>query len=750
MSVNDRNDRIIKTEYSEVMQKSFIDYAMSVIIARALPDVRDGLKPVQRRTLYDMYELGIRYDRPYRKSARIVGDTMGKYHPHGDSSIYEALVVMSQDFKKGLPLIDGHGNFGNIEGDGAAAMRYTEARLEKITQEAFLADLDKDVVDFLPNFDATEKEPGVLPVKIPNLLINGSEGIAVGMATSIPPHNLAEVIEAVKAYMLDENITTRELMRYVKGPDFPTGGIVINEDELPGIYESGTGKIKIRGKVEVEKAKGGKTNLVITEIPYTMIGAGIGKFLMDVAALAETKKTQDIVDITNQSSKEGIRIVIELRKDADVENFKNLLYKKTRLEDTFGVNMLAICDGRPETMGLKQILKENVRFQYEVATRKYTNLLAKELERKEIQEGLIKACNVIDLIIEILRGSKDRAMAKACLIEGRIDGIKFKSKESKIMAAQLMFTEKQANAILDMRLYKLIGLEIEALINEHEDTMANIYRYEDILARKDSMAQVIINELDEIREEYRRSRRTVITQASEAVYVEKKVEEMDIVFLMDRFGYARTIDTATYERNKEAADSENKYAFVCRNTGKVCLFTNTGQLHTLKVMDLPMGKFRDKGVPVDNISNFDSSKETILYAASQSDLNLYRVIFATRQAMLKVVDGGEFDVAKRTVAATKLADGDEVVSVVTLKEQRNIVLQSAEGYFLRFPVEEIPEKKKGAIGVRGMKLGVKDSLEAVYYTRNAVEQTIEYGGKEIELNKIKPGKRDGKGVKIRV
>ena len=299
-------DRIIKTEYSEVMQKSYIDYAMSVIIARALPDARDGLKPVQRRTLYDMHELGIRYDRPYRKSARIVGDTMGKYHPHGDSSIYEALVVMSQDFKKGLPLIDGHGNFGNIEGDGAAAMRYTEARLERITQEAFLADLDKDVVDFIPNFDETEREPSVLPVKIPNLLVNGSEGIAVGMATNIPPHNLAEVIDAAKAYMLDENITTRELMRYVKGPDFPTGGIVINQDDLLEIYETGMGKVRLRGKVEVEKVKGGKTNLVITEIPYTMIGANIGKFLMDVAALAETKKTQDIVDITNQSSKEGI------------------------------------------------------------------------------------------------------------------------------------------------------------------------------------------------------------------------------------------------------------------------------------------------------------------------------------------------------------------------------------------------------------------------------------------------------------
>ena len=456
------DNRIIKTEYSEVMQKSFIDYAMSVIIARALPDVRDGLKPVQRRTLYDMYELGIRYDRPYRKSARIVGDTMGKYHPHGDSSIYDALVVMTQDFKKGLPLIDGHGNFGNIEGDGAAAMRYTEARLERITQEAFLADLDKDVVDFLPNFDETEKEPGVLPVKIPNLLINGSEGIAVGMATNIPPHNLAEVIDAMKAYMLDENITTRELMRYVKGPDFPTGGIVINQDELLQIYETGTGKIRIRGKVEVEQAKGGKVNLVITEIPYTMIGSYIGKFLLDVASLAETKKTQDIVDITNQSSKEGIRIVIELRKDADVENFTNMLYKKTKLEDTFGVNMLAIADGKPETMGLKQILKANVDFQYEIATRKYKNLLAKELDKKEIQEGLIKACNVIDLIIEILRGSKDRNMAKACLVEGKTDGIKFRSKESKIMAAQLMFSEKQANAILEMRLYKLIGLEIEA------------------------------------------------------------------------------------------------------------------------------------------------------------------------------------------------------------------------------------------------------------------------------------------------
>lgn len=744
------DDRIIKTEYSEEMQKSFIDYAMSVIIARALPDARDGLKPVQRRTLYDMYELGIRYDRPYRKSARIVGDTMGKYHPHGDSSIYEALVVMSQDFKKGLPLVDGHGNFGNIEGDGAAAMRYTEARLAKITQEAFLADLDRDVVDFTPNFDETEKEPVVLPAKIPNLLVNGSEGIAVGMATSIPPHNLGEVIDAVKAYMQNENITTKELMRYIKGPDFPTGGIVINKDELPDIYETGVGKIKVRGKVEFEKSKGGRTNVVITEIPYTMIGANISKFLSDVAALAETKKTQDIADISNQSSKEGIRIVIELRKDADAENFVNMLYKKTRLEDTFGVNMLAIYNGRPEIMSLKQVIKASVDFQYQVATRKYTNLLAKEMEKKEIQEGLIKACNVIDLVIEILRGSKDRSMAKSCLVEGVTDGIKFKTKESAIMAAQLRFTEKQANAILEMRLYKLIGLELEALINEHEETMANIYRYEDILDRRDSMAQVIINELDRYKREYSRKRRTVIENGKEAVYKEKELEEMDVVFLMDRFGYAKTIDMTTYERNKEAADAENKYVIICKNTGKICLFTDIGQMHTLKMMDLPFGKFRDKGIPIDNISNYASDKEELIFAASQSELNLRQLIFVTKKSMMKIVDGGEFDVAKRTVSATKLSEGDRLVSVTTLVDQQNIILQSKSGYFLRFPISEISEMKKTAVGVRGMKLGDKDSIDAVYYTGNTDLTMTEYKGKSIMLNSLKGAHRDGKGTKPRV
>ena len=743
------DSQIIRTEYSEVMKKSFIDYAMSVIVARALPDVRDGLKPVQRRTLYDMHELGIKYDKPYRKCARIVGDTMGKYHPHGDSSIYEALVVMAQDFKKGMILVDGHGNFGSIEGDGAAAMRYTEARLAKLTQEVYLSDLDKDVVDFVPNFDETEKEPEVLPVRIPNLLINGAEGIAVGMATSIPTHNLSEVIDAVKAYMKNNEITTKQLMKYIKGPDFPTGGIVVNKDDLLAIYESGTGKIKVRGKVEVEEGKGGKKRLIISEIPYTMIGSGIGKFLNDVATLVETKKTNDITDISNQSSKEGIRIVLDLRKDADVENLKNMLYKRTRLEDTFGVNMLAVADGKPETMGLKKVIEHHVDFQFELATRKYKNLLAKELDRKEIQEGLIKACDVIDLIIEILRGSKSIKDAKACLTEGITDNIKFKSKISEKMAALLRFTERQATAILEMRLYKLIGLEIEALQKEHETTLNNIEKYEDILNHYDSMADVIITELDQYKKSYGRKRRTVIENAEEAVFEEKKIEEQEVVILMDRFGYTRSVDVATYERNKEAADSENKYVLNCMNTGKICIFTNTGKMHQVKALDIPFGKFRDKGTPIDNISNYTSAEENIVYICDEEQIRTAKLLFATKQGMIKKVDGSEFQVSKRTIAATKLQEEDEVVSIQTLRDGQNVVLQTENGYFLRFPAEEVAEKKKTAIGVRGIKLQKNDALESVYLFEEGTEMKVPYKEKEVTLNRLKLAKRDGTGTKTR-
>ncbi len=740
-------EQIIRTEYSELMQKSYIDYAMSVIIARALPDVRDGLKPVQRRTLYDMHELGIRYDKPYRKCARIVGDTMGKYHPHGDSSIYDALVVMAQDFKKGMPLVDGHGNFGSIEGDGAAAMRYTEARLQKITQEAYLSDLDKNVVDFGPNFDETEKEPVVLPVKVPNILINGAEGIAVGMATSIPPHNFGEVIEGVKAYMKNPDINTEQMLEYIQGPDFPTGGIVVNKDDLLSIYSTGTGKIKIRGRVEIEKGKGGKEKIVITEIPYTMIGLGIGKFLNDVYNLVETKKTTDIVDISNQSSKEGIRIVIEVKRGADAERICNLLYKKTRLEDTFGVNMLAVADGKPETMGLVPMIRHHVNFQYETATRKYKTLLQKELEKQEIQEGLIKACDVIDLIIEILRGSKNIKEAKACLIEGATGTIKFKSEKSKKQAAKLRFTERQATAILEMRLYKLIGLEIEALLKEHEETLKNIEKYETILGSRAAMAKVIIKELDAFKKEYAVPRKTTIENGREIVLEEPKIEEMEVVFLMDRFGYAKTIDVTAYERNKEAADSENRYVILCKNTDKIGIFTNLGQMHLLKVSDLPHGKFRDKGQPIDNVSNYNSGEENLVFVASLMQMKEQKLLFVTKTGMLKIVGGAEFDVAKRTTAATKLSSGDEVLLIGFYEEGQHLVLQSKKSMFLRLEASTIPEKKKGAVGVRGMKLSGEDELEAAYLMAPGESKKILLKDKELELNRLRIGNRDTKGVK---
>ena len=752
------SEQIIKTEFSDIMQKSYIDYAMSVICQRALPDVRDGLKPVQRRVLYAMQELGLSADKPHRKSARIVGDTMGKYHPHGDSSIYEALVVMEQDFKKGMPLVDGHGNFGSIEGDGAAAMRYTEAKLQKFTQEVYLADMDKNVVDFQSNFDETEKEPVVLPVRIPNLLINGAEGIAVGMTTSIPPHNLSEVVDGVKAYMDNPDITTEKLMEYVKGPDFPTGGIVVNQKELRNIYETGSGKMKLRGKVHFEKAKkrSERDKLVITEIPYTMIGANISKFIADVVGLIENKTTSDIVDVSNESSKEGIRIVLELRRNADVERLENLLYKKTRLEDTFGVNMLAIANGRPELLSLKDIISYHTRFHYEVLTRKYETLLKKELEQKEIKEGLIKASDMIDLIIEILRGSKSLKDAKNCLIHGETDNITFKTQKSKKEASKLCFTEKQASAILEMRLYRLIGLEIMALQEEYAEILKKIDKYQDILEHPASMKKVMKKDLEKIKKIYGFERKTELTNAKAAVVKALPIEEKEVVFVMDRFGYSKILDKSTYERNEETVLKEYRHIVHCMNTDKVCVFTDTGVMHQIKVQDIPSGRLRDKGTPLDNIGNYDSRNEQILLIAPDRTLKESSLLFVTAASMVKLVDGAEFIVQKKTVAATKLAEGDTLtaVRIVSAKESitnAQIIMQSEEGYFLRFPLEEVTRKKKGAIGIRGMKLQEQDHVKHIYLTGVEEEDTpsIIYKEKELVFSKIRLMGRDGKGVKVR-
>lgn len=744
-------EKIITTEYSEEMQRSYMNYSMSVITARAIPDARDGLKPVQRRVLYDMSELRLGSDKPHRKSARIVGDTMGKYHPHGDSSIYETLVVMSQVFKKGMPLVNGHGNFGSIEGDGAAAMRYTEARLEKFAEEVYLKDLDK-TVPFVPNYDETEKEPEVLPVRVPNLLINGAEGIAVGMSTSIPPHNLGEVVDTVMAYIDNPECTTKELLDILHGPDFPTGGIIANKSDLLNIYETGSGRIKLRAKLEVElgKRRVDKDKLIISEIPYTMIGAGINKCLVDIADLVESKKLTDVVDISNQSNKEGIRIVLELKKDADIEKIKNILYKKTKLEDTFGVNMLAIAGGRPETLTLKVILKNYLDFQYENNTRKYNVLLEKELEKKEIREGLIKACDVIDLIIAILRGSKNLKDAKACLMEGDISNIHFKTPGFDEDARKLRFTEKQASAILEMRLYKLIGLEILALEKEYKETLRKIKEYEKILSSKLTMDDVIKKDLEEIKTEFATPRRTLIEDGKEAVYDETAVEIREVVFVMDKFGYGKLVDRATYDRNQETIEGENPHVIPCLNTDKICLFTDTGLLHQVKASDIPFGKMRDKGTPVDNLCKFDGTKERPIFIINASALVGRRLLFATKEAMVKLVPGEEFETNNRMVAATKLQDGDMVVSIQLTDGRTEAVLQTTNGVFLRFDLEEISTLKKNSKGVRGIKLGRGEELEQVYLLGTDSEQTVMYKEKQVHLNRLKIGKRDGKGSKVRL
>ena len=741
-------EKILRTEYSEEMQRSYMNYSMSVITARAIPDARDGLKPVQRRVLYDMSQLRLDYDKPHRKSARIVGDTMGKYHPHGDSSIYDTLVVMSQEFKKGMALVDGHGNFGSIEGDGAAAMRYTEARLEKFAQEVYLKDLDK-TVNFVPNYDETEKEPEVLPVRVPNLLVNGAEGIAVGMSTSIPPHNLGEVIDAVTAYIDNPAITAAELMEHMPGPDFPTGGIIANKSDLPEIYESGTGKIKLRGRFEVElgKRKADKDKLVITEIPYTMIGAGINKFLVDVADLVESKKLTDVVDISNQSNKDGIRIVLELRKDADIDRIKNILYKKTKLEDTFGINMLAIADGRPETLNLKGILRNFLEFQYQNTERKYNVLLEKELEKKEIQEGLISACDCIDLIIAILRGSKSLKDAKACLVSGDVSNIHFRMPGFEEEANKLHFTERQASAILEMRLYKLIGLEILALEKEHKETLKRIESYKKILGSRGVMNRVIKDDLAAIRKEFAVPRRTRIEDGPEAVYVENAVPVQEVVFVMDRFGYCKLLDKSTYERNQETVDTEQVYVKRCLNTDKICLFTASGTLHQIKALDIPSGKLRDKGVPIENLSKYDGREDRICLLTCAQELKGRKLVFATKLAMVKQVPGEEFETNNRMVAATKLQEGDEVLSVALVEEQTaTVVLQTTGGYFLRFPLEDISVLKKASRGIRGIKLSKNEELEQLYLLGDE-PYAITYKDREINLSGMRITKRDAKGTK---
>ena len=746
-------ENIIQLDFSEEMKTSYRDYAMSVIVARALPDVRDGLKPVQRRILYAMKELGLSPDKPHRKSARIVGDTMGKYHPHGDSSIYDALVHMTEDYSLNAPLVDGHGNFGSIDGDGAAAMRYTEARLSKPGM-MLLDNLDKGLVDFLPNFDDSEKEPAVLPATLPNLLINGTTGIAVGMATNIPPHNPTEVIDAVIAYMDRPGISIDKLMDYIPAPDFPTGGIIINASDMRDIYEKGEGKIRLRARTEIEKGDAGRTNIVITEIPYTISGNKL-KLVESLAALAKDKVFDEIYDVRDESSKEGIRIVVEVKKGRDIDNLLNGLYKKSQMEDTYGVNLLAIRPtengtGQPKVFNLKSLIEEFVLFQEDLYTREYQFLLEKAKKRLEIVEGLMKATDVIDLIIEILRGSSSVKQAKTCLIEGITEGIKFKSKVSEKEAATLSFTENQADAILAMQLSKLIGLEILKLHEENDTLIANIAEYEKVLSDSKELYKVIKGRLREFKKIFNSPRRTSLMDTVAKAYVEKVVIE-DLYVCFDRFGYTKAIDAAAFGRASEETKKDFSFVLKIKNTDKLCIFTDKGNMHQVKMEKVPRCKMKDKGTLIHSLCKMENDEEGLLYVSFE-ELFESILLFVTKNGYIKLVSGAEFETGRQMIAATKLDADDEVVDVIMLSASdvltgtKKVILLTKDGLSLGFPLSEVSELKKTSRGVKGITLEKEDTVAFATVVHPAAE-TFEYEGKTLNARRVRNRKRAAKGQK---
>lgn len=741
------NENIIQLDFSEEMKNSYRDYAMSVIISRALPDVRDGLKPVQRRILYAMHELGLAPDKPHRKSARIVGDTMGKYHPHGDSSIYDALVHMSEDYSLSIPLVDGHGNFGSIDGDGAAAMRYTEARLSSGAM-TMLTSLDKGLVDFMPNFDESEKEPVVLPAMLPNLLINGTTGIAVGMATNIPPHNAAEIIDGVIAYIDHPSITIDKLMEYIPAPDFPTGGFIVNQSAIKDIYTTGEGRIKLRAKTEIEPSENGRKNIVITEIPYTVAG-NKSKLVENLAMLMKDKVFDEIYDVRDESSKEGIRIIVEVKKDRNIENLLNGLYKKTSMEDTYSVNLLAVKNQQPVTFDLKRLIEEFVLFQEELYTKEYQHLLQKALQRLEIVDGLIKATDVIDLIIEILRGSSSVRQAKNCLISGDVTDIQFKSSASCKRAKTLDFSERQADAILAMPLSKLIGLEILKLHEEQDFLLSNIESYKKVLEHTSELYKVIKTRLRSYKKMFAAPRKTSLTDVSNCDYVEEiKIE--DIYILIDRFGYTKSLDSSSYSRLSEETRKEYPHILTMKNTDKLCLFTAQGNMYQIKAMNIPKCKIKDKGILLQNLCKV--KKEEILLYISFEDLFESQLLFTTKHGLIKRVSGAEFESIRSVISSTKLEPEDEIISLVALTAQESlsnnqkVILITEKGLSLGFPLEEVTELKKTSKGVKAILLEKNDSVSFASVVSFDTEQVI-YQDKTIHAKKIRNRQRGAKGQK---
>ena len=694
-------------EYSQLMQKSFVDYALSVIIDRAIPDIRDGLKPVQRRILFDMFDLRLFPDKAHKKSARIVGDTMGRFHPHGDSSIYEALIRMSQSFKSNLPLIDVHGNNGSIDGDSAAAMRYTEAKLSMAGQD-MVKFLNPKIVEFIDNFDGSEKEPSILPTLIPNLLLSGINGLAVGMKTEIPTHNLGEIIDSILAYMKNNKISTKELMKYMQGPDFPTGGIITNKNDLLSLYETGNGKITIRAKVKIEEGSYGKQKVVINEIPYTFAGSKL-KLMENLISLVKDKKLDEISDIIDESDKNGIRIVLEIKKGVNIDKFLKKLYAKSKLEDTENCNFLVVKGVTPMLIGLKDYIKEYVLFQQEIYTNKYKLYLEKAQNELEILDGLCIAYDNLDAIIETIRYSKNLSIAKKCLMTGDIENISFKTKKLSSVAKKFHFTNNQSQTILDMKLQRLNGLEITTIEKSRDKCKKEIEQYNKILNSKRMLNNVIKKDLEELKEKYAVPRKTkIIENKNEYIQEDEKIIEENLEFVMDRFGYIKTVDINSFEKANEDIKEMFKYSFVIKNTDKLIAITDKGMLYQLKASDIPKLKLKDKGSPLSNLCKMDSS-EKILFLSPFSEYK--QLLFIFNDGYIKKVEINEYESRQKKIVGTKLYN-NELMTVFGLNNEKILHIHGEKKDY-EIQIKDIPLHKKNVKGNKMIKLRKNDEMKKV-------------------------------------
>ena len=732
------NNRYIEDE----MKESYLDYSMSVIVSRALPDVRDGMKPVHRRILFAMNELGMSFDKPYKKSARIVGEVLGKYHPHGDSAVYGTMVRMAQDFNYRYPLISGHGNFGSIDGDSAAAMRYTEARMAKISNE-LLEDIDKNTIDFRKNFDDSLDEPTVLPAKLPNLLLNGATGIAVGMATNIPPHNLGEVVDGTLALIDDPELTPLDLMEYIKGPDFPTGGIIDGDKGIKDAYMTGRGKVRVRGKIDIEELKNGKINIIIKEIPYQLNKSTL---IERIAGLVKEKKIVGISDLRDESDREGIRVVIELKKGEEPELILNKLYKYTELQNTFGIIMLALVNNTPKVLNLKQIIEEYIKHRFEVITRRTKFNLDKAEKRAHILQGYRIALNNIDRIIELVRGASDGNQAREQLVE------------------KYSFTDVQARAILDMKLQRLTGLERGKVEAEYQEIEKYISELKDILAHDSKIYDIMKSELQELKDKYDDDRRTIIEKERKEITPEDLIKDEAVILTFTNKGYVKRMELSKYKaqrRGGKGVASQNTVEddFVeniesANNLDTLLIFTNQGRVHNIKVYEIPETSKQSRGRLIGNIIKLRDDEKIRAIIKTRDFSNENEVIFVTKDGLVKKTNLSEFkNINVSGLKAIKLKDNDDIIYVGLIEniDKEEILLATHEGYSIRFNCDQVRPTGRDTMGVKGLTLREGDAVVSALLIKDPINSSIltitENGyGKRTRIDEYPLQSRTGKGV----